>query len=139
MYIIACNCSSHHFVQNLGIVKCFNAYLYLFLSISYLLFSVRFLNIFIMLISCLSFYEFFSKFSLLCRKQILRFSDPQPQSVLSWKCYLSFIIYKWNLKKIYWWYPCILQSNCKFAHNGYNGINDKINGCIGGLNPFTYV
>lgn len=100
MYIIACNCStsSHHFVQNLGIVKCFNAYLYftLFLSISYLLFSVRFLNIFIMLISCLSFYEFFSKFSLLCRKQILRFSDPQPQSVLSWKCYLSFIIYKWN-------------------------------------------
>lgn len=104
MYIIACNCSSHHFVQNLGIVKCFNAYLYftLFLSISYLLFSVWFLNIFIMLISCLSFYEFFFKFSLLCRKQILRFSNPQPQSVLSLKCYLSFIIYKWNaiLKKI---------------------------------------
>lgn len=29
-------------------------------------------------------------------------------------------------EEIYWWYPCSLQSYCKSAHDGYNGINIRV-------------
>lgn len=79
---------------------------------------------------------------------VIRPSASKNVFVVKISSFLQTLKMKWNT---FYWNICISQSYCKFANNGYNGMNTSIQVwnqilikeglylCIGGSNPFTSI